>query len=64
MTIQRQAQQTVAVIDSSKFGKRGVAVAGRLAAGVTLITDAGASQADRRRLRRTGAELVVAQGCG
>ena len=47
-------------MDSSKFGKRGLAVAGRLAPGVTMITDNEVSRKDRSILRRTGAEIVFA----
>jgi len=61
-TAQGQADRTVALIDSSKCGRRSVAVAGRLGAGMTLICDAGLAPADRRRLRRTGVELVIV-GC-
>lgn len=58
---QRQAQRVLVVIDSAKFGKRGVAVAGRLGPGVTLITDHEADRVTRAALRATGATLICAR---
>lgn len=58
--IRRQAGRAAAVVDSSKLGKRSVAVAGHLEAGMLLITDDGVPPAVRRMLRRTGAEIVFA----
>lgn len=57
---QKQANRVIVVMDSSKFGKRGLAVAGRLGPGVTMITDSEVSRKDRSTLRRTGAEMVFA----
>lgn len=59
--IRGQADQAVAVIDSSKIGKRGPVVAGCLDKGLTLITDAGCPAAVRKSLRGTGARLVIAR---
>jgi DeoR/GlpR family transcriptional regulator of sugar metabolism len=55
---QRQADRVLVVMDSSKFGKRGLAVAGRLTRGVTLITDADPDAKTRAALRRTGAAII------
>lgn len=57
---QRQADQVLVVLDSSKIGKRGLAVAGRLAPGTVLITDNEISRAARAAVRHTGATLVCA----
>ncbi|MCX7428637.1 MAG: DeoR/GlpR family DNA-binding transcription regulator [Planctomycetia bacterium] len=57
---QRQAERTLVLVDSSKFGKHSLAVIGRLTDGVTLVTDAGISDADRALIESTGAEVVVA----
>jgi len=57
---QRQADRVIVALDSSKFGKHSVAVAGRLAKGVTLITDDAVSPADRAALRQTGARIIFA----
>jgi len=48
----------IVTMDSSKFGKRSLAVAGRLTSGVTLITDNEVNAKDRAALRRTKAEIV------
>ncbi|NWG12617.1 MAG: DeoR/GlpR transcriptional regulator [Acidobacteria bacterium] len=55
---QKQADRVIVVIDSSKFGKRGLALAGRLAPGVTLITDAEADRKTRVALRHSGATIL------
>ena len=60
-TAQRQADRTIAAIDSSKCGRHSVAVAGRLGAGMMLICDAGMDRESRRLVRRTGAELIVVE---
>jgi DeoR/GlpR family transcriptional regulator of sugar metabolism len=57
---QQQADRVLVVMDSSKIGKRGLAVAGRLAAGTTLITDDEIDRASRAALRATGATVVFA----
>jgi DeoR/GlpR family transcriptional regulator of sugar metabolism len=57
---QRQADRVLLVMDSSKFGQRGRAVAGKLCRGVTLVTDHEVTAAARRRLQRTGATIVCA----
>jgi DeoR/GlpR family transcriptional regulator of sugar metabolism len=57
---QRQADRVIVVMDSSKFGKRGLALAGRLTRDVTLITDDELSAQGRAALRRRGAKVVYA----
>jgi DeoR/GlpR family transcriptional regulator of sugar metabolism len=57
---QRQANRVIVVMDSSKIGKRGLAVVGRLGPDVALITDDETSQAERTALRKTGARIVFA----
>lgn len=57
-TAQRQAEHVVVTMDSSKIGKRGLAVAGRLQPGVTLITDDRLSRAARAAIRAAGATLI------
>ena len=61
---QRQADRVIVVMDSSKLGKRSLAVAGKLIRGMTLITDDEVRAADRADLRRTGAEIVYARTGG
>ena len=58
----RQAERTLLLVDSSKFGKHSLAVAGRLDDGVTLITDDRISEEDRHALEETSAELVIVAG--
>jgi DeoR/GlpR family transcriptional regulator of sugar metabolism len=55
---QKQADRIIVVMDSSKFGKRGLAVAGRLGPRVTLITDDEVNKKDRAALRATGAKVI------
>lgn len=55
---QRQAERVIVVMDSSKFGKRGLAIAGRLTRGVTLITDDEPDAHTRAALRRSGATVL------
>ncbi len=57
---QRQAARVLVVLDSSKIGKRGLAVAGRLGPGIVVITDDEMGRAERAAVRRTGATLVCA----
>lgn len=57
---QRQADRVLVAMDSSKIGKRGLAVAGKLEAGVTLITDDEVSRPVQAALRATGAGLILA----
>jgi DeoR family transcriptional regulator, fructose operon transcriptional repressor len=57
---QRQAGRTIVAADASKVGLACRAITGRLAAGVTLVTDAGVPTAQRRALARTGARFVYA----
>ena len=58
---QKQADRIIAIIDSSKFGKRSLAVTGRLGPGMTLVTDDELNQKDRAALRATGARIVFAR---
>ncbi len=57
---QRQADRVIVVMDSSKLGARSLAVAGKLEAGMVLITDDEVDAKDRVALRKTGAEIVCA----
>jgi DeoR/GlpR family transcriptional regulator of sugar metabolism len=57
---QRQAARVIVAADASKFGRTCRAISGRLARGLTLVTDAGVPPAQRRALARTGATLVFA----
>lgn len=57
---QQQADRVLVIMDSSKIGKRGLAVAGRLAAGTTLVTDDEIDRAARAALRATGATVIYA----
>jgi len=57
---QQQADRVIVVMDSSKFGRRSLAVAGRLGPGVTLITDDELNRRDQTALRKTGARIVFA----
>ena len=57
---QQQSDRVIVVMDSSKFGKRSLAVAGRLEPGMTLITDDEPSRPDRAALRKSGARLIFA----
>ncbi len=57
-TAQEQAKEVLVCIDSSKFAKRGVAIAGRLTDKTTLITDSGVSRADRAALRKIRTQTV------
>ncbi len=58
--VQRQAENTVVVMDSSKLGKRSHALAGRLSEAVTLITDQDIDSKDAASLRRGDARLILA----
>ncbi len=58
----KQADKTIVVADSSKFGKQSLVVAGRLSAGVTLITDRELGKKDRAALEASGAEIVYVSG--
>jgi len=58
--VQQQADRVIVAMDSSKFGKRSLTVAGRLGPGATLITDDEVSRDDRTALRRTGAKIILA----
>lgn len=57
--VQRQANRVVILGDSSKMGKRSLALVARLQQGIILITDDGASPRDLALLRKTGAEIVA-----
>lgn len=58
--VQLRADRVIVAMDSSKFGKRSLTVAGRLGPAVTLITDDEVSRDDRMALRRTGAKIILA----
>ncbi|MCD6284957.1 MAG: DeoR/GlpR transcriptional regulator [Anaerolineae bacterium] len=58
-TAQRRADQTFVCVDSSKFNKRALAVAGRLRENVTVFTDGELPAAQRRGLLHLGAEVVI-----
>ena len=57
---QERAAETLVVLDGSKFGKRSLAVVGRLDEQVTVVTDASAPAADRDRLLEFGTRVIVA----
>jgi DeoR/GlpR family transcriptional regulator of sugar metabolism len=61
---QRQAERLIVALDSSKIGKRSIALAGRLENGMTLVTDDEVSPEDRIALRKTNATLIFAQSKG
>ena len=58
---QRQADRVFVAMDSSKIGKRGLAVAGRLGPGTTLITDDEVGRAARAAIDASGARLICAK---
>ena len=58
---QRQVDRVLMAMDSSKIGKRGLAVVGKLGPGMTLITDDEVGQAERTAIRATGAKLICAK---
>ncbi len=55
----RQADRTLVLADSSKFGKHSLTVAGRLDEKVTVITDVGIDAADREVMVGHGAKCVA-----
>jgi DeoR/GlpR family transcriptional regulator of sugar metabolism len=57
---QHQAGRVIVAADASKLGQACRAVTGRLAAGLTLVTDAGVAEPQRRALARTGARIIYA----
>lgn len=57
---QGRAERCFLVADSTKFGKRGLAQAGRLADSMTLFTDDGIGAADRKSLKALDIEMVLA----
>lgn len=57
---QKQSDRVMVVMDSSKFGKRSLAVTGRLGPGMTLVTDDEVTRNNRAALRATGAKIVYA----
>jgi DeoR family transcriptional regulator, fructose operon transcriptional repressor len=58
---QAQAERLIVAVDSSKIGKRGIALVGRLDSGMTLVTDDEVAKADRAALRQTNATLIFAR---
>lgn len=59
--VQRQAERLIVALDSSKIGKHGMAVVGRIESGMTLVTDDEVAQEDRIALRKTNASLIFAR---
>ena len=59
---QQQAERILLLMDNSKFGKQSLAMVGRLADNVTLITDDRISEEDQQLVWNTSAELVVVCG--
>jgi len=59
-TAQERAGHVIFAVDSSKFGKRGLALAGRLGPQSTLVTDSAAAGGDVKKLRGTGARVFLA----
>jgi DeoR family glycerol-3-phosphate regulon repressor len=57
LAAQQRADRTFAAIDESKLDKRALCVAGQLADGVTLFTDADIPVGTRRRLTKLGVEI-------
>jgi DeoR family transcriptional regulator of aga operon len=57
----RQSERVVILADSSKLGKHSVALVTKIREGMVIITDDGASSRDIATLRRTGAEVIVAE---
>jgi DeoR family transcriptional regulator of aga operon len=58
---QKQSDRVIVVMDSSKFGKRSLAVTGRLDSGMTLITDDEVNRKNRAALRAIGVKVVYAR---
>ncbi|MCC6152192.1 MAG: DeoR/GlpR transcriptional regulator [Candidatus Hydrogenedentes bacterium] len=58
-TVQRQAEKSVVLADSTKIGKHSVALVARLNESIVLVTDDGASARDIANLRKFGAEVRV-----
>ena len=59
---QRSAEKTFVLVDSSKFGKHSLAVAGRMSESVTVITDQDLPELEHTALVDTGANVVLARG--
>lgn len=57
----KRADKVLVVADSSKLGRRGMAMTVRLAEGVCLVTDDGVDKRMREALRATGAKVVFAR---
>ncbi|MBN1909265.1 MAG: DeoR/GlpR transcriptional regulator [Pirellulales bacterium] len=58
--VRSQADRTILLADSSKFGRHSLDVVGRLGESATLVTDWEATPEDLAHLRATGAEVLVA----
>ncbi len=56
---QAQADHCLLLVDSSKFGKRGHAVVGRIARGLSIVTDAALDPMHVRRLEADGADVIL-----
>jgi len=57
-TVQKHAARTFVMADSSKFGRSGLTLAGRLTGKATVFTDNGISASDRAAMRKTGAKVI------
>lgn len=57
---QMQSERLIVTMDSSKIGKRSVALAGHLKKGVTLVTDDEVTREDRLALRKINATVLFA----
>ena len=55
----QQAQQTVLLVDSSKFGQQALAKLGELSEIDVVVTDAGLPDDQRERVRAAGCELII-----
>jgi DeoR family fructose operon transcriptional repressor len=54
-----QAQQTVLLVDSSKFGQQALAKLGELSEIDIVVTDVGLPEDQRERVRAAGCELII-----
>lgn len=58
---QERAEQCYLVTDASKFGRRGLAMVGKLRDGITIFTDSALAVQSRKTIQKTGAELHIVQ---
>ncbi|HIJ72999.1 MAG TPA: DeoR family transcriptional regulator [Candidatus Hydrogenedentes bacterium] len=59
--VAEQASKVMILADSSKLDKHSLALVTTLGPGITLVTDNEASRSSLARLRRTGADIVIAE---